>query len=151
MNPRKGPVRVMLVEDHNLVRAVVADTLARHGIEVTVQAASAEEALALLGAMDGDLPMPRKIAARVIRELTAGEGRRRSSRRDDAAGLSAREEEVLDLVSAGLTDREIGERLAISPRTVGHHVGSILDKLGAPNRARGRARLGRSPRGGWGR
>jgi DNA-binding CsgD family transcriptional regulator len=52
-----------------------------------------------------------------------------------AGGLSEREEEVLRLVAQGLTDREIGTALGISPRTVGRHVGSVLAKLGVRNRA----------------
>jgi DNA-binding CsgD family transcriptional regulator len=41
---------------------------------------------------------------------------------------------VLALLCQHLTDAEIAERLFISPRTVEHHVSSILAKLGAANR-----------------
>ena len=51
------------------------------------------------------------------------------------AGLSPREQEVLRLVAAGLSDREIADALCISPKTVGNHVSSILAKLGATTRA----------------
>ena len=44
--------------------------------------------------------------------------------------LSDREEEVLSLVAAGLTNPEIAERLFISARTVKNHLSSIYDKLG---------------------
>ena len=44
-------------------------------------------------------------------------------------GLSAREREVLALVAQGRTNREIGEHLFISQKTVGVHVGNILAKL----------------------
>ncbi len=47
----------------------------------------------------------------------------------NANGLSSREIEVLGLVAEGLTDRQIGERLYISPRTVGQHLRSIFNKL----------------------
>lgn len=50
-------------------------------------------------------------------------------------GLTAREVEVLLLICAGKTDREIGEELFISVNTVGNHVRSILSKTGAANRA----------------
>ena len=50
-------------------------------------------------------------------------------------GLSLREVEVLRLISGGKTDREIGEELFISARTVGHHVGNILNKTNTANRA----------------
>jgi DNA-binding NarL/FixJ family response regulator len=199
---------VLLVEDHHLVRAAIGDTLRRHGLDVVGQAASAEEALAMLvdvrpdivlvdielpgmgginlvrelvprlpdglvimlsasdreeqvmaslragaagyltkdlspealvrtvkGAMDGDLPMPRRMAAGVVRELLASERRRRQAPTAPTTTLSEREREVMALVAAGLTDRAIGERLGISPRTVGHHLGRILSKLGVPTRA----------------
>ena len=50
-------------------------------------------------------------------------------------GLTTREVEVLRLVSAGKTDREIAEELIISARTVTTHVSHILNKTGAANRA----------------
>ncbi|MCH8832335.1 MAG: response regulator transcription factor [Chloroflexi bacterium] len=50
------------------------------------------------------------------------------------AGLSLREVEVLRLISAGKTDREIAEELFISFRTVGNHVRNILNKTNTANR-----------------
>jgi DNA-binding NarL/FixJ family response regulator len=50
--------------------------------------------------------------------------------------LTAREREILRLVAEGLANKEIGARLGISERTVKFHVGEILGRLGAPNRAR---------------
>jgi DNA-binding CsgD family transcriptional regulator len=54
--------------------------------------------------------------------------------RGDTFGLSAREREVLAQISRGRTNREIGERLFISQKTVGVHVGNILAKLGVSGR-----------------
>lgn len=51
------------------------------------------------------------------------------------AGLTPRELEVLRLVAAGRTNREIGAELFISAKTVGVHVSHVLAKLGAANRA----------------
>jgi len=48
--------------------------------------------------------------------------------------LTAREEEVLALLSAGLTNDEIGGRLFVSLGTVKAHIGAILTKLGLRNR-----------------
>ncbi|MBD0328089.1 MAG: AAA family ATPase, partial [Pyrinomonadaceae bacterium] len=50
-------------------------------------------------------------------------------------GLTQREVEVLWLIAAGKSNREIGQALFISDRTVAQHVTSILNKTGASNRA----------------
>ncbi len=52
----------------------------------------------------------------------------------DTFGLSRRELEVLALIAKGRTNREIGDRLFISQKTVGVHVGNILAKLGVSGR-----------------
>jgi DNA-binding NarL/FixJ family response regulator len=87
------------------------------------------------GVRDGDLAMPRRLAARTMRDLVdAGTGRMIGDRAG-LSGLSRREEEILRLLANGLTDREIGEALTISTRTVETHVSNILRKLDARNRA----------------
>ncbi len=68
-----------------------------------------------------------RVAARVLAELNTP---RRAS---DA--LTDREHEVLQLVAAGLANKEIGRALTISERTARFHVTSILNKLGASTRA----------------
>jgi len=49
--------------------------------------------------------------------------------------LTRRETEVLALVASGLSDREIAERLVLSPHTVHRHVANVRTKLGLPTRA----------------
>jgi len=49
--------------------------------------------------------------------------------------LTEREREVLDLVAAGSTNREIAEQLFLSPHTVKEHTSALYRKLGARNRA----------------
>jgi DNA-binding CsgD family transcriptional regulator len=69
----------------------------------------------------------------------------------DTFGLSKREQEVLALIAQGRTNREIGERLFISQKTVGVHVGNILAKLGVSGRVEAAAvsiRLGLEGGGG---
>ncbi|MBC7291317.1 MAG: GAF domain-containing protein [Actinotalea sp.] len=48
--------------------------------------------------------------------------------------LTARELEVLNLLTEGLTDRAIAERLVVSPKTVEKHVAAVLRKTGATSR-----------------
>jgi two-component system, NarL family, nitrate/nitrite response regulator NarL len=49
-------------------------------------------------------------------------------------GLTTREMQILTLVVAGMTNREIAKRFSISEQTVKHHVTNIFDKVGAYNR-----------------
>ena len=58
----------------------------------------------------------------------------RAATRSTPGGLTPREAEVLRLLSEGLTDREIAERLVVSTKTVSHHVSAILGKLGVRRR-----------------
>jgi len=53
---------------------------------------------------------------------------------EESFGLTERELEVLALVGEGMTNRQIGERLFISPKTAGLHVSHILAKLNVGNR-----------------
>ena len=63
-------------------------------------------------------------------------GVRDAGTRDDPfATLSPREREILGLITEGLGNAEIGERLAISEKTVRNHVSSVYDKLGVWSRA----------------
>ncbi|HUS15165.1 MAG TPA: LuxR C-terminal-related transcriptional regulator [Chloroflexia bacterium] len=50
-------------------------------------------------------------------------------------GLTAREVAVLRLMAQGLTNKQIGDQLVISPHTVGTHLRAIFDKLGVTTRA----------------
>jgi DNA-binding NarL/FixJ family response regulator len=59
----------------------------------------------------------------------------RPSRRVNPGGLSDREVEVLRLIAHGHPNREIAAALGITPKTVGHHVQHIYDKVGISTRA----------------
>jgi DNA-binding CsgD family transcriptional regulator len=56
------------------------------------------------------------------------------STRSHAAGLTARQAQVLDLLAEGLSNSEIADRLFISHRTVDNHVSAVLLKLDVPTR-----------------
>ena len=53
---------------------------------------------------------------------------------DPLAALTAREEEILRLVSSGLSNKEVARRLDLQERTVKHHMTQILQKLHLRNR-----------------
>ena len=59
---------------------------------------------------------------------------RKQRQRDDVAERYQREQEVLTWLAEGLVNREIGERLGISPRTVARHRENIMRKLGLHSR-----------------
>jgi len=65
-------------------------------------------------------------------------GRPVSPEKEDPAfeSLSTREREVLSLISEGLSNAQIAERLSISEKTVRNHVSNVFDKLGVWSRAR---------------
>ena len=57
----------------------------------------------------------------------------KSTEYDDRVKLTKRELEILQLISQGLTDSEIGERLFISQRTVNGHRANLIAKTGSKN------------------
>jgi DNA-binding CsgD family transcriptional regulator/tetratricopeptide (TPR) repeat protein len=79
----------------------------------------------------------------LVDDLRRRLGRRgpRGTTRGNPAGLTARELEVLELLVGGLQNREIADRLVLSPRTVDHHVSAVLRKLGAKSRVEAVARF----------
>ena len=89
----------------------------------------------------GDLAMPRKLAGATMRELAEAARRHPTERSGALTSLTAREEAILRRLADGLTDREIGEALSISTRTVESHVANILRKLGTRNRAEAASRF----------
>ena len=68
------------------------------------------------------------------RGVTTIPQRRRHSTAANAAGLTARQVDVLKLLGDGLTNAELAQQLFISPKTADHHVSAILSKLGVSSR-----------------
>jgi DNA-binding CsgD family transcriptional regulator len=58
----------------------------------------------------------------------------RNAARQAELGITAREVEILELIAAGLSNREIAERLFVSENTVKTHSGRLFDKLAAKRR-----------------
>ena len=74
------------------------------------------------------------LASRARIQIESEADERRSCRDPPGHDLTARELEVLALVAAGHTNREIGDRLFISEKTASVHVTHAMDKLGALSR-----------------
>ena len=197
------PIRVFLLDDHEIVRRGIADLLDAEGdIMVVGEASTAAEALARIPAsqphvavLDARLPdgsgidVCRDIRSSVpevrcliltsyddndalfaavmagaagyllkeirgnslieaIRQVAAGKSlldpavterllaRLRDGEPQDArlASLTEREREILGLITDGLTNRQIGERLFLAEKTVKNYVSGLLAKLGMERR-----------------
>ena len=89
------------------------------------------EDLQRLGARPAAAIVARGLRQRGVRGVPRGP---RPSTRENPAGLTAREVEVLSLLLGGLGNAEIAGQLFLSSKTVEHHVSSILRKLGARTR-----------------
>ena len=59
---------------------------------------------------------------------------RRATTKAHPQGLTRREAEVAELLAQGLSNAAIAERLVLSPRTVEHHVASVMAKLDVSSR-----------------
>ena len=82
----------------------------------------------------GDGTLDQKITRRVLSEFA---GRRTTTQRSPdavAQTLTGRERDILGLLSEGLSNQEMAERLFIEPSTVKYHVAGLLAKIGARDR-----------------
>jgi DNA-binding CsgD family transcriptional regulator/tetratricopeptide (TPR) repeat protein len=93
-----------------------------------------------LGALSAAAIVARRLRERGARGLPRGP---RPTTRQNPAGLTARELEVLELVAQGLRNADIAERLFLSEKTVGHHVSAILRKLEVRTRGEASAEAAR--------
>ena len=103
----------------------------RSGLEA---ARLAHDRAGLLAAIEEYEQMGARHAADRARAIARGLGMRPGRKRGTGGLLSAREQEVAQLVAAGQTNAEIGAALYLSPRTVERHVGNMLTKLGYRSR-----------------
>ena len=94
-------------------------------------ALSAEDAA---GQLRGEVREGR-IDERAAEAVLTATGHRPQRERTAAAGLTAREVEVLRLIAHGLTAAQAARELGIQPKTVGAHIEHIYAKIGASNRA----------------
>lgn len=82
-----------------------------------------ELASVVRSAVAGEVYVSPSIAAEMLVSLTQGKAP------DPLQELTEREREILALIGTGLTNREIGERIFLSEKTIKHYVTNILQKL----------------------
>lgn len=87
----------------------------------------------LRGMLRGEAPMSRNFASKLLDEF-ARMSRSEMSKNNHHGKLSAREQEVLEHLTQGVSNKEIAAALGISENTVKNHLKSILDKLHLQNR-----------------
>jgi DNA-binding NarL/FixJ family response regulator len=99
-----------------------------------IEPADLVEAVRIVAA--GDALLAPRHTRRLIEAFVEQSGRAAGAADDGRLGeLTAREREVLTLVGQGLSNREIAERLVLSPLTAKTHVARLFTKLGARDRA----------------
>jgi DNA-binding NarL/FixJ family response regulator len=113
----------------------IDDALAAGARGYLLKDASARELVAGVRAVAaGEAALSPAVASRLVASLRDARRARDASVSGVPADLSARELEVLRLMSEGLENTQIAEALYISPETVKDHVSNILLKLGVENR-----------------
>ncbi|MEU4427371.1 response regulator transcription factor [Actinoplanes sp. NPDC024001] len=84
-------------------------------------------------AASGESPFSQEVLRRLVRRAVDA---RPATAPRGPANLTAREQEVLDLVGEGLSNTEIAERMHIGVTTVKTHITALMSKTGSPNRVR---------------
>ncbi len=90
---------------------------------------------ALLDAVSGGAPMSSDVARRVVESF-----RQKSRGRDESISLTAREEEILLLLTRGYSNKEIADRLNLGIETIRSHLKHIYEKMHVRSRAEAVAR-----------
>ena len=146
--PVPGPYAAMLARDWSGAAAAFGEL--DWVYDSALMLSLLDDEAALVDAMEiarrlGAEPLTRRLTVR-MRELgmRVPKGPRRTTRAN-AAGLTARQLEVVELIVEGLTNAEIAERLVVSQRTAEHHVAAVLTKLGATTRREAARRASELP------
>jgi two-component system, NarL family, response regulator DevR len=123
---------VLMLTSYGDERAVMASIVAGAGgfMLKDAQITRLIEAMRVVG--HGGNVLDNASAATVVDQIRRGNIQTDEDRL--AQQLTERELEVLNLIADGLTNREIGENLYLSEKTVKHHVSDILSKLGISRR-----------------
>jgi DNA-binding CsgD family transcriptional regulator len=143
----EGPFALLLAGEHHVAAQQLRELSCPYDAALALADADDEDALRqaldelqALDAAPAAAMVARRLRERGARGLPRGPRRRT---RENPAGLTSRELEVLALLTQGLRNAEIAQRLVVSEKTVGHHVSAILRKLEVPSRTRAAAKASR--------
>lgn len=125
-------INVLMLTSYSDEKAVMASVVAGASGFVLKEVQTPELLNAIRVVGSGGKVLDPSAAAAVIEHMRRGQVLSREDRL--ASQLNERELSILDLVAEGLTNREIGDRLYLSEKTVKHHVSDILAKLGFARR-----------------
>lgn len=106
----------------------------RHGVRGVFYAHDSISTLekGLKAMLQGDIWFPRKVVTEYF--LNKGRKQNKSRRSDRTGGLTARETEILALITFGASNQDIADKLNISPHTIKTHIYNIFKKIKTPNR-----------------
>ena len=124
--------RVVMLTSFSDEEAVMASIMAGASGYLLKNTARADLLKAIRSAASGESLLDPGVTARVLarlKDLTAKEQAR------EVSLLSEREKEVLTLVAAGQTNKEIAAQLIISENTARNHVSRIMEKIGVSRRS----------------
>jgi DNA-binding NarL/FixJ family response regulator len=116
--------------DDHLIEALKAGARA-----FILKGVAARELLRILRAVAaGESYVPPALAASLLLEMHEPQARARKEPVDPINELTEREREILESLAGGLSNKEIGEKLFLSEKTVKHYMTNILQKLQVRNR-----------------
>jgi DNA-binding CsgD family transcriptional regulator len=104
-------------------QAMISDRPHRAALTIVAAAAQLRQ-MSATGRLDGE----------AVEAVLAAAGHRRRARPPLPGGLTAREVEVLRLLTLGLSTRAIAQRLVISAKTADHHIQHVYTKIGVSTR-----------------
>lgn len=117
-------------EDKNLINALKIGASA-----YILKGVAARELLRILRmVIDGESYVPPALAASMLLEMNMSKTRPKKEVENPIDSLTNREKEILEGLAKGLSNKEIGENLFLSEKTVKHYITIILQKLQVRNR-----------------
>lgn len=127
--------RVIMLTSYPDEEAVFSSVLAGASGYVLKQIGSAELLSAIRRVSRGESLLDPSVTGTVLERMRRGAPLRGEEEDDRIATLTAQERRILALIAEGKTNREIGEALFLSEKTVRNYVSNLLGKLGLANRA----------------